>query len=292
MKSVFDGIQALHKAIQPCAELHSQIRRLQTRLSPASALEPALRNLLESQRRFGEVFRTLSLGPAFALSGELARHSRNARLLDDAGWLPHSSTPFDVVAACHGDSGALHDHLTRYYQDRWPQVHQGVLSRLDSHDVNEESKATFREALEAHRAGLFRCVPPTLMLAIERVSRVDLHGGSFDPITSQQVLIALVEQLPISSVQPRGFYGLALCKRLSDHLYERCLDPQARDRFARDPVPNRHAAVHGHVAYSSMQPSLNMIFMAEFIFHVIGLAKRSEAAPVSNVETAALQKGH
>ena len=180
----------------------------------------------------------------------------------------------------------------RYYQDRWLQVHQGIESRLMQYDVNEESKATFSEVLDAHGAGLYRCVCPTLMLAIERVSRVDLHGGTFAPITSQQVLIAVVEQLPISSVEPRGFYGLALCKRLSDHLYERCLDARARERFARDPVPNRHAAVHGHVAYSSMQHSLNMIFMAEFIFHVIGLSKRSEAARASNVATAAVQSGH
>ena len=275
MNSVFHAFQALHKAMRPCAELQSQIRGLQTSLSTVSAFEPALRDLLESQRRFGEVFRTLSLAPVVSLAGELGRLSRNAKLLDDAGWLPHHSTPFDVVDACQGDSGELRDRLTRYYQDRWPQVQQGIESRLIRYDVNEESKETFREVLEAHGAGLFRCIAPTLMLAIERVSRVDLHGGTFDPITSQHVLIAVVEQLPISSVEPRGFFGLALCKRLSDHLYEHCVDEQARDRFARDPVPNRHAAVHGHVAYSSMQHSLNMIFMAEFIFHVIGLAKRS-----------------
>ncbi len=47
----------------------------------------------------------------------------------------------------------------------------------------------------------------------------------------------------------------------------------AMERFAQDPVPNRHAAVHGLVSYSSMQNSLNTIFMADYIFQVISFLK-------------------
>ena len=115
------------------------------------------------------------------------------------------------------------------------------------------------------------------MLEIGRVSRVDMHDDTLDTITSQLVLRELVSQLPIRSLKPRGFYGLTLYKRLSEHIYERISNEQTRQRFARDPVPNRHAAVHGYVVYSTMQHSLNMIFMAEFIFHVISLWKRSRS---------------
>jgi hypothetical protein len=68
-------------------------------------------------------------------------------------------------------------------------------------------------------------------------------------------------------------YGLNLFRRLTKHLYENVRTEPDRQRFAQDPVPNRHAAVHGLVIYSSMQNSLNTIFMADYIFQVISFLK-------------------
>ena len=167
--------------------------------------------------------------------------------------------------------------LAQHYQNRWSEVRQGIESRLSRYDVNDGSKATFSQVLHAHEAGLYRCTCPTLLLEIERVSRVDLHDGKFKNITSQPVLRELAEELPLSSAGTRGFYAMSLYNHLFDHLYEPVGNPETRARFSQDPVPNRHAAVHGHIVYSSMQHSLNMIFMAEFIFHVISLCKQSRA---------------
>ena len=36
-----------------------------------------------------------------------------------------------------------------------------------------------------------------------------------------------------------------------------------------NPVPNRHAAIHGLLVYSSQQNSLNVIFLADYLFDVI-----------------------
>ena len=274
LKPVLPGFKS---AIQPLADLQRQIRHIQKTLSPAPEIDSAVRKLLESQRRFADAFRILGLSPVIKTTGEFSRLSRNPKLLDEAGWLPHYSTPFDAVDACGGDVGVLTDHLSSYYQERWSQIHQDVQSRLLRYDVNDESKATFREALDAHAAGLYRCACPALMLEIERVSRIDLHHGTFETITSQHLLTQIVAELPLSSFAPRGFYGLTLYRRLSRHLYEHISDSQTRDRFARDPVPNRHASVHGYVVYSSMQHSLNMIFMAEFIFQVISLSKKARS---------------
>lgn len=274
LKPILPGFKS---AIQPFAELQRQIRYFQKSLSPAPQIESAVRELLENQRRFADAFRNLGLSPIIKTTGEFARLSRNPKLLDEAGWLPHYSTPFEVVDTCGGDLSVLSDHLATYYEERWPEVHQDVQSRLLRYDINDESKATLHQVLDAHAAGLYRCVCPALMLEIERVSRVDLHEDSFETITSQHLLKELVAKLPISSFVPRGFYGLTLYRRLSDHLYEHISDPSTRDRFARDPVPNRHAAVHGYVVYSSMQNSLNMIFMAEFIFQVISLLKQARS---------------
>ena len=136
------------------------------------------------------------------------------------------------------------------------------------------AKATFGEALHSHEAGFYRSVCHVLMPEIERVSRAELHGDRLDRITSQPLLRELAGQLPISAVEPDGFLGLNLFHRLSEHLYEHVDDEGRRRRFAGDPVPNRHAAVHGLVVYSTMQNSLNAVFMADFIFQVISLLKR------------------
>ena len=108
------------------------------------------------------------------------------------------------------------------------------------------------------------------MPEIERVSRIELHGDNLrEKITSQPHLRELAGQLSLNAVEPRGYYGLVLFKKLTDHLYNRIATEEDRNRCNQDPVPNRHAAVHGLVVYSSNQNSLNTIFMADYIFQII-----------------------
>ena len=152
-------------------------------------------------------------------------------------------------------------------------MHRDIEASLAEYDIDDEATATFVEALNAHEPGFYRSVCRVLMPEIERVSRVELHGDRLYRITSQPLMRELAGQLPISTVEPGGFLGLNLFRRLSEHLYEHVDDEDSRRRFAEDPVPNRHTAVHGLVVYSSMQNSLNAVFMADFIFQVIGLLK-------------------
>ena len=174
---------------------------------------------------------------------------------------------------CEGDSDAIHRLFTEHYRERWSAVHGDIEVSLAEYDIDDEAKASFGEALNTHQAGFYRSVCRVLMPEIERVSRVELHGDGLDRITSQPLLRKLAGRLPISAVGPGGFLALNLFRRLSEHLYEHVDDEDSRRRFAQDPVPNRHAAVHGLVVYSSMQNSLNADFMADFIFQAISLLK-------------------
>ena len=136
--------------------------------------------------------------------------------------------------------------------------------------LDDEAKATFREALAAHEARLYRNVSRLLFPEIERVSRKELHGDRLTKeISGQPWLRELARDLPVSVAGRARFFGVHLCRRLSSHLYESVRDEDAWRRFAGDPVPNRHAVVHGVVEYSSMQSSLNAIFMTEFLFSTI-----------------------
>ena len=281
MKPVFEICEGLQKAMQPFADLRRQIQAIRVPSLELREHESAVRRLVDGQRRFADAVGKRNLGPLLTAAGKLARHARNAQALDDAGWLPHYSTPFDRCNECGGDLDALYEFLSGHYRERWTEIRRDIEARLMQYDVDDEAKATFREALDAHEAGLYRSVCRVLMPELERVSRRELHGDGMEPITSQKLLQELTAQLHMSSVEPAGFYNLNLFRRLSKHLYEHLSDEEDRQRFERDPVPNRHAAVHGLVVYSSMQNSLNTLFMAEYIFQVIGVLKGllSEQAP-------------
>ena len=93
------------------------------------------------------------------------------------GWVPNHTTPFDLVAECRDDEAKLQASLLTYYIDNWGEVRAGLEARMSSHGVDDEAKATFREALDAHEAGLYRAVSRVLFPEFERVFRAVLFGG-------------------------------------------------------------------------------------------------------------------
>ena len=268
--------------MKPLADLQ---RQLQPAGVPRFALdlqESAFRRIIQSQARIAEAVKPLQFGSVGTAARQLARHARRARVLDEAGWLPHHSMPFARMEERAGDVGAVHELLCRHYEERWSDVCRDIEARLKEYNIDDEAKATFVEAMNAHEAGFYRSVCRVLMPEIERVSRLELYEGRLKGISSLPLLRKLAGELPITAVEPGGFLAWNLFRRLSEHLYEDVWDEDSRRRFAEDPVPNRHAAVHGLVVYSSTQNSLNAIFMVDFIFQAIGLLKRMASDQTTN----------
>ena len=75
--------------------------------------------------------------------------------IEAAGWLPHSSTPLSSID--NEDDFDVNAYLESYYDNEWPAVKTGS-GRIAECDIDEEPKATFSEAIEAHERGLYRCV--------------------------------------------------------------------------------------------------------------------------------------
>ena len=273
--SIFELLGRLNAAMRPLFEFK---REVGTQFSGAGFGESAIGRIVRGHRQLAKALGGLGrlrLSPALQdACTRLARHARNAKKLEDAGWVAHISTPFEGVDSCDGDAEALHDLLSRHYREKWPDVRRDIESRLAVYEIDAEARATVGEALQAHEAGLYRCVCRVLIPEIERVARRELHDDRMDRIASQERLRALAGKLPLFSVGPPGFYNLNLYRRLSNHLYANVTTDEDRRRLARDPVPNRHAAVHGLVVYSSMQSSLNAIFLADYIFLVMTVLKR------------------
>jgi len=62
-------------------------------------------------------------------------------------------------------------------------------------------------------------------------------------------------------------------------------------RMEADPVPNRHAALHGIIVYRSFKNSLNAIFMTDYIFQVVDAVKKNLQDQQNEIERARFSGG-
>lgn len=203
----------------------------------------------------------------------LALMAHRSIISDRAGWLLHHTTPLHLITA----DMTAHDVvpvLEAYYRDNWPQVTAEFRGQLATLDIDEEARAVFEEALAAHGAGLYRATVRVLFPEIECVAREHLLEGTLKGITSLTAVRRAADGLAWNELQPFGegpLVGQFLT--MSDHLYTAARTPDRIAELAASPIPNRHAALHGLVAYNSLQSSLAALVMTEFMFKMISILK-------------------
>ena len=217
---------------------------------------------------------------------DFARVDKIRSEVASSGWLPHHTTPLDTVADCGGDVESIQRRLQEYYEQNWPSVRRAIESQMSQYDIDQEATATFREVLDAHEHGFFRCVPRTLFPEIDRLLRMHVLGTNVGIGTSKKTIKNLVENRSkgLSDFLPGGWVNLESFHRLTEGLAEAdatevdggafgifrsVFTDDAIERVKSDPVPNRNAAIHGLVAYPSSQNSLNAIFFADYIFQLV-----------------------
>ena len=135
------------------------------------------------------------------------------------------------------------------------------------------------QTLSAHEYGLYRVVPRTILVEIERVARVQLRKEPVGRLDVKGKIVGEIGDLPTSSFRDLTS-GTIQYETLENHLYERIDDDGDRSQFAENPIPNRHAATHGLVPYSSEKTSLNSILITDFVFQMITAIKRETIAEV------------
>lgn len=261
-------------------------------------LSPALTEFAKTSAALNDRWRTVFLSPkafdfsrVFSAFDWLIEEGRKAKLVDNTGWLPHHTTPFDSL-----DESASQDEaaqaVANYYRDKWDEVEQAFVDQLERYNVDDEAKTTLKEALAAHRQGLFRVAPRLLFPEIERVCSEEFFEGKHLvqvttpkgkktrlPITRLKEVREMMLRLPAGHLKAYA-YSWQLFKKVESHLYEDVDETQESEvqRYRADPVPNRHAALHGIVSYNTQQTSLNAIVMADFIFHMVSQLKKYAAA--------------
>lgn len=257
-----------------------------------AALGQHLESLVPRLQQF-----TKTIAPVLQkLSSEFKKWDVSSEVLRKAGWIPHYTTPFDLIAKIGEDLDAVRNQLLHYYGSNWKEIRQTIEARLADYQIDEEAKATMREALDAHEAGLYRCVCRVLFPEIERVFRTKLPDGQTGHIRYEKLVRNLVddEEKSLGDFMSEGLYELDIFGHLTKHLrdedesesskfvygvFQRVGNEEDRERLKQNPVPNRHAAIHGFVTYDSPQNSLNAIFIADYIFRIIGEPIASSSPP-------------
>jgi hypothetical protein len=211
--------------------------------------------------------------PFRELFAELAVRERQYERVYDAGWLPHHTTPLSLISE-HDDAQRIRDLLRAHYAADWEQVRACFEAELVKYDLDCEAKDCFREALDAHEGRRYRAPPKLLFPEIERVVREELYQGSVaKALTSQEELRVAAGTLTPFELGKNSVGGLRLYKKFEKHLYAHVKTPAEIARARVDPVPNRHACLHGVVVYSSMQASLNALIMTDFVFAIVNALK-------------------
>lgn len=207
--------------------------------------------------------------------------------LESLGWLPHANSPLNFVAEDIEDASATDWAIHEYYHDNWAQLGSALIADVADCDLDGEAKAAFAEAVTAHGAGLYRCAPRLLFPEVERVSRKEIHGGALDKMASQQRLVEAIGGLTPAEMSSTGVAGLRFYRKLTEHLYMHMKDEAAVALAIADPVPNRHAALHGIVSYASPKSSINAILAADYLLRAISTIKHLRAADPSEMPDAA-----
>lgn len=267
-----------------------KVNELLQKLEPIAeglrAFEKAIEPLAERLQDFIGTVAPIAVEVAQALS-----HLDDCEALSKAGWVPHYTTPFSFIHECGEDTKAIRAGLDYHYTHEWRDVRSEIENRLSDYEIDTEAKATFREALDAHEAGLYRCVCRVLFPEMDRLLLYEVLRVKIDRLDYKKMIRKLVEgnsdltrDKSLVDFMPNGLHELILFEHLTKALsevdgigsnkfiyglYRSVHKEEDLEQVKLDPVPNRHAAMHGLAVYSSPQNSLNMIFVADYIFQVL-----------------------
>ena len=255
-ESIFEGLKPHFEGLKPHIEkLSKYLRENEEELDPSfKALEAAMPDLARV------------LGSYLA---PMAKQAELVGILDETGWLPFGHAPYHCMEQHGGDAERVDACMSSYYLEHWPEIRMSLEENLKAYHVDDEARATFGEALSAHEAGLYRCVCRLLFPEIERMLRSRISNLlPPDRIGSKQ-LIKILIGTEFSEKRSEGrFFGFLFLDRLCRHLYERVDQNNVAD-VGKDFLPNRHAAVHGFVAYSEHKHSMNMLVMTDYVFQML-----------------------
>jgi hypothetical protein len=271
----------LAESVRPLREINDQVVKNLQAISHSHM--PNLFEAIEAaQRSFAPLMASLAQAAA-----QVAVAQHKCQLLEDSGWLPHTTLPLTLIDQCNDDPRELSRLIEEYYSNNWNDVYLELCSRIDRFSVDDEAKSTFREALAAYNYKMYRSVSRILMPEIERIARIEFIGAALGKVVGEgRELERAAGEMYAADIEPAGHIGMLLFERLTGHLYANIQTDDDVRRLEADDVPNRHASMHGIVSYNTAKNALNTIFMADYVFQIVSAANsgKNRDASVSRTE--------
>lgn len=209
---------------------------------------------------------------------ELNRHSTAKAKLREIGLLPHATTPWRAFSEISSDD--FPSICRRHYRENWGEIEREVKTEIADYMISASARQSLEDALACHGAGLYRSAVLTLLPSVEMEFRRAFEIIPGDPAASLVELRRAIKMAPAqyitSHVAPFDLFRI-----LDNHLYATVKTPEALMRFEGDPIPNRHAAIHGLIEYTEELHSLNTIFMADYVFFLISQLAGNVAIEIS-----------
>ena len=202
-----------------------------------------------------------------------------AQAAREMGWVVHHTLPTWLLDETEEED--LDKAITNYYKTQWEEVRRSIEANAAEYLIGRDSRELMKEGLEAHEMRLYRLVPRSLLPEIEAVIRKELSGKSFGQLDMAREIEKLAE---VPALYVRNLSSALIeFDALQRHLYVTILDDATRREFADTEIPNRHAAIHGIIAYASEKSSLNSIFLTDFVLQMISAMKRQRILAATRV---------
>ena len=201
----------------------------------------------------------------------IAYYDEVATFYETTGWLPYRTAPFQLhfFLKHPKDRNEAHSSLSEYYEDSSSEILQDIETRIEGYDIDSEAVAVVKEAVQAHREGLYRSTCRVLLPEMERVIRADwLEIEKLIPVSEKHIRNGLQKQR-LEDVVFDFPHDLVLFRIFHKHLFV----PVHKTNPGDASVPNRHAGTHGWMAYSSMKDALNAIICADYVFRLVSSLK-------------------
>lgn len=192
--------------------------------------------------------------------------------LDEAGWLPHPA--INIRDFGHGDPSVAAQAEPRY-REASEQIEMQLLNDLILGGYSAATVEPLREAIAAHRQGLYRASTRLVFPALEALIRTEIVGNRWGSHTRLTPLRKLFMSEGLSTSFPRPvLISVKLWEKLDAHCFDKVDTPEAFERFAASGVPNRHACMHGVIDYCTFQHSVNALILAQYVIQLTRLLRK------------------
>lgn len=280
------GLERISLALAPYENMLKSTGRLSAMIgSPLNAISK-LYNLHKVWEPYERIFKiglnVYKIGNLAILANpfpELTRFAKYAGSINkcqSSDWMPHKTTPFEAFSSPSIEIDETQKIIESFYRENWQEIKLELATRFDGYGLDEIGTQEIKQALELHENGYYRSVPLSIFPSLESLARKHLEQKDIATVTSMKSAREAVYGKYVSDLNEFD-HGMFLFQTFDEHVFENLNDIKKLEKFKKTDIPNRHAALHGYIAYNSFRASMNTLILADFTLFMINMIVNSEA---------------